>query len=901
MMSLKISLIKQNINKLQQNEIFSKINEKLGEEISTIRKEVDESIQTVKEVSEKVDTAIKEAVQIAQENSEKDDIVRQEFIQSIQIAKDISEKVDAVRKEVTQIAKKVSDKQNDTTLLNQVCSSGSCLTIAAVLIIAIFIALLLQSQQSITELEQQVVLLQEILSEAATQLNSKLDEVNIIQNITELRDQVAPLQEILYKVNEAKKQLTSLQAKLDKDVAQNITELKQQNILLQEIFNSTAAYQQYQFIKLCKSLWSTHLWLSSEMPNQVAPVIVKVSSFIKKVTDEEVWSSNPFFAFGGGYQMCLKVYTAGRGNSKGTHVSVYLHLTKGPHDDKLEQSGLWPLRGTFTIELLNQLNDSDHYSRIVQFHHHICSECTNRVLGTVEDNGYGYAKFILHDTLLNHTHNRYHKSDFLIFRISYVMHPSYDITPVTFKVTKFSQWLKNKGKWYSSPFFAFKEGYQMCLKVYAAGNGDGEGTHVSVYLYLMKGPHDDKLEQSGHWPLRGTFTIELLNQLNDSDHYSHMMQFHHHQCIRYGNRVLEGTIANMGCKQQSFISHDTLLGHNSNGYLKDDSLTLRISYEDTEPLYQIAPVSFKMTKFSQWLKHGKNWYSSSFFAFKEGYQMSLNVDAEGHGDGEGTHVSVFLHLMKGPHDDKLEQSGHWPLRGTFTIELLNLLNDYDHYSHMVQFHHLKCSECTNRVIEKVEAIGLGIPQFISHYALFDHNNNGYYKNDSLIFRISYEDVEPPHHDQVTPVTFKLTKFSQWLKNKGKWYSSVFFAFKEGYQMCLKVYAAGTGDGEGTHVSVFLSLTKGPHDDKLEQSGHWPLRGTFTIELLNQLNDSDHHSYQLIYDASTDDEVTNRVVEGNIAKGWGNPEFISHNSLLSHGNTVYLKDDTLNFRISFRKS
>ena len=37
----------------------------------------------------------------------------------------------------------------------------------------------------------------------------------------------------------------------------------------------------------------------------------------------------------------------------------------------------------------------------------------------------------------------------------------------------------------------------------------------------MKGPHDDKLEQSGHWPLRGTFTIELLNQLNDSDHHEH--------------------------------------------------------------------------------------------------------------------------------------------------------------------------------------------------------------------------------------------------------------------------------------------------------------------------------------------------------------------------------------------
>ena len=28
----------------------------------------------------------------------------------------------------------------------------------------------------------------------------------------------------------------------------------------------------------------------------------------------------------------------------------------------------------------------------------------------------------------------------------------------------------------------------MCVTVYAAGNATGEGTHVSVYLHLMKGP-----------------------------------------------------------------------------------------------------------------------------------------------------------------------------------------------------------------------------------------------------------------------------------------------------------------------------------------------------------------------------------------------------------------------------
>ena len=52
----------------------------------------------------------------------------------------------------------------------------------------------------------------------------------------------------------------------------------------------------------------------------------------------------------------------------------------------------------------------------------------------------------------------------------------------------------------------------MCLIVDAAGYGDGEGTHVSVFLYLLKGPHDDKLEQSGHWPLRGTFIYNRTTQ-----------------------------------------------------------------------------------------------------------------------------------------------------------------------------------------------------------------------------------------------------------------------------------------------------------------------------------------------------------------------------------------------------
>ena len=32
-----------------------------------------------------------------------------------------------------------------------------------------------------------------------------------------------------------------------------------------------------------------------------------------------------------------------------------------------------------------------------------------------------------------------------------------------------------------NPFFAFEGGYQMCLKAYATGNGDGKGIHCSYH------------------------------------------------------------------------------------------------------------------------------------------------------------------------------------------------------------------------------------------------------------------------------------------------------------------------------------------------------------------------------------------------------------------------------------
>ena len=61
---------------------------------------------------------------------------------------------------------------------------------------------------------------------------------------------------------------------------------------------------------------------------------------------------------------------------------------------------------------------------------------------------------------------------------------------------KFSEYRRSGKVWHSPPFY-YREGYKMCLAVYANGVGKGAGTHISLSLLLLKGKYDDKLK----WPM----------------------------------------------------------------------------------------------------------------------------------------------------------------------------------------------------------------------------------------------------------------------------------------------------------------------------------------------------------------------------------------------------------------
>ena len=145
------------------------------------------------------------------------------------------------------------------------------------------------------------------------------------------------------------------------------------------------------------------------------------------------------------------------------------------------------------------------------------------------------------------------------------------VCPVTIKMSEFNVKKINEVRWYSDPFYTHNKGYKMCLNIDAAGNGSGKGTHLSVGLVLMKGPHDDELT----WPLRGKFEMKLLNQISDSKYHFETVAYDDNTpdiaAGRY--RGTEGNQSKTGWGKSQYISNEDLNKITPTcQYLKDDCL-----------------------------------------------------------------------------------------------------------------------------------------------------------------------------------------------------------------------------------------------------------------------------------------------------------------------------------------
>jgi len=152
---------------------------------------------------------------------------------------------------------------------------------------------------------------------------------------------------------------------------------------------------------------------------------------------------------------------------------------------------------------------------------------------------------------------------------------------------------------------------------------------------------------------------------------------------------------------------------------------------------------------------------------------------------------------------------------------------------------------------------------------------------------------------IAPVVRIISNFSELMKDNEAYYVyDPFLAFEGGYQMIMSICVSGCGEGNGTHISMYVHLMKGPHDDELQQLSYWPFRGVIEIALLNQLKDECHCYQYIALDENVLRNCTTRVtLDDKIGLGYG----LDQGWLLSNlKNSVFLKDDSLHFRISYKR-
>ena len=143
------------------------------------------------------------------------------------------------------------------------------------------------------------------------------------------------------------------------------------------------------------------------------------------------------------------------------------------------------------------------------------------------------------------------------------------------KMEGFQKKKEENEEWCSDPVYSHFGGYKMCLRVHANGHHKTKGTHVSVYIYLMRGDNDDNL----NWPFKGTIKVSLLNQLEDGQHHTEeLWSLSCNVPNTSSGRVTEGERGKNCWGLRGFIHHQDLIykvGKNCQ-YLKNDTLFFRV-------------------------------------------------------------------------------------------------------------------------------------------------------------------------------------------------------------------------------------------------------------------------------------------------------------------------------------
>ncbi|XP_071501963.1 uncharacterized protein [Diadema antillarum] len=149
------------------------------------------------------------------------------------------------------------------------------------------------------------------------------------------------------------------------------------------------------------------------------------------------------------------------------------------------------------------------------------------------------------------------------------------------KIDNYSQRKKNAATTnvksiYSMPFFTSQYGYKLCGGVFLMGDGVGKETHISLFLTIMRGPHDAVLP----WPFKQKIIFQLVNQ-DDPLNKSIVEAFRPDPTSSSFKRPTSDRNIGAGCPLFAKIQ---LVEDPNQGFLKDDTLHLKIISQTSDVL-----------------------------------------------------------------------------------------------------------------------------------------------------------------------------------------------------------------------------------------------------------------------------------------------------------------------------
>ena len=123
---------------------------------------------------------------------------------------------------------------------------------------------------------------------------------------------------------------------------------------------------------------------------------------------------------------------------------------------------------------------------------------------------------------------------------------------------------------FSPAFYTSQYGYKLKLKAYLNGRDRGRGTHLSLYIIIMKGEYDPLLD----WPYNMKVTFYLLDQSERRQHRSHTLS--PNLSLPNIKVVFNRPTGkeNLGIGNPCFVPHDLL---DSGGFVQDDTIFIKVA------------------------------------------------------------------------------------------------------------------------------------------------------------------------------------------------------------------------------------------------------------------------------------------------------------------------------------